>query len=295
MNDDHDKKHRKGDEEELYKIFKQMVGGEPENIENIIGATVETIEAEKSKKRPVLMEERNDLYRVVKEIRESKPHSELSTSRLLVMCRLFDYEKQREQFRKDTRDWIDDYDRQFKAKITGYLWLKGIYNLHLLESDSKVLNEYVRYLHTMASRKDTYYTGITVLTFNEDCPQRWFTHWGEGDLNWTPPQKEDHNKSEAELSDLNWKTYESFYQASLFFAQRLTQEKKITPQLWKDIASKINPNNEELFCLGCDNFMSIFEFYDLYLAELEIELESEFHYPQNKTMIDILEYNDNPL
>jgi hypothetical protein len=38
--------------------------------------------------------------------------------------------------------------------------------------------------------------------------------------------------------------------------------------------------------------MSIEEYFEMYLDELEIELDSELHFPQLPTMIDILQYND---
>ena len=61
------------------------------------------------------------------------------------------------------------------------------------------------------------------------------------------------------------------------------------------MADKINPGNEELYIMSSHHLMSIQEYYELYLDDLEIELDSELHFPQNPTMIDILEYNDNPI
>lgn len=210
------------------------------------------------------------------------------------MCRLIDSEKYSKPFETDTENWKNDQEIKYRASVTGYLWMKGIYNLHLLESDSKVLNAYLRYLYDQQNRKDTYYSNITILAFNEDCPKKWFDHWGSGDLNFTGKVYEEHGKSESDMHELSYRMYDSFFQASGAYAQKLINEKKRSKQLWKDIAEKINPNNEELFCLSCENFMNIHDYYSMYLDDLEVELESELHYPQNKTMIDILEYNDDP-
>lgn len=293
-----DRQRLEADEQELHKRLRDIVETESAEMsrvdDEVVRYALEMIEQERKSKPKIDAQERVDLYRIVKEIREGRQPNE-AVSRLFVMSKLLDNDKAKVDIENIIYTWIRETGASLKTTLTGFLWIKGIYCIHLLEGDSKVLNLFLKYLYDESKKKDTIYASVVVLAFNEENPSRWFHHWGSGDVLWTGQHREDTDKNESEMHEIVWKAYDSFYQASLYLAQKLEKEKKITKNLWKDMADKINPGNEELYIMSSHHLMSIQEYYELYLDDLEIELDSEMHFPQNPTMIDILEYNDNPI
>ena len=228
--DEKDRQRLEADEQELHRRLREIIETESAEMsrvdDEVVRYALEEIEKERKSKPKIDAQERIDLYRIVKEIREGRQPPNEIVSRLFVMTKLLDNDKVKIDIENIIYTWIRETSASLKTTLTGFLWIKGIYCLHLLEGDSKVLNLFLKYLYDESKKKDTIYTSIVVLAFNEENPSRWFHHWGAGDVLWTGQHREDTDKNDNEMHETVWKTYDSFYQASLYLAQKLEKEKK---------------------------------------------------------------------
>lgn len=70
-----------------------------------------------------------------------------------------------------------DPEEKDKEILQGYLMLKGLFYIHLLEGESTILNEFVADLHRELHREKSLYTNINIIAFNEENSTKHFDKW----------------------------------------------------------------------------------------------------------------------
>lgn len=237
-------------------------------------------------------EERVDLYTIVREMREVE-HGQTRVSRLFYAAQLNEFEKNKVDLEAAFTNWSSKYLEDETVKITGFMLIRGSFCFHLLESDSKVLNEYLKYLHAETKQKNSVYLGIYVLAFNEENPYRQYDEWGSYNSLTTGVVITKPEKSDQEMQDRIWAIYKMFCQAGARLKEKEKNVKKKSENRWKEASDEIALSNEDISIMVASRFMNLDDYYKLYLEDLEIELDSELQYPQHPTLLDTLEYKDN--
>lgn len=74
--------------------------------------------------------------------------------------------------------------------------IRGLFSLHMIECDSIIMNEFIKYLYSEYKREKHIYTMINIVTVNEDNPNRFYDKWYCENLFQTGPQLTDMDKTE---------------------------------------------------------------------------------------------------
>ena len=73
---------------------------------------------------------------------------------------------------------IKDSISPFLKNITGYLFMKGLFYLHLVESkDCKYLNSYMTTLHELTQKRPTLHNEIRIVYQSYENPYEFFKGW----------------------------------------------------------------------------------------------------------------------
>jgi len=121
--------------------------------------------------------------------------------------------------------------------LTGYLMVKGLFVLHLLEGDSEVLNSFLSALYLKYSGKANCYAQVTVLLFNEENPSRMFDKWYNDTIVQAGPTITlDNEKLEKQVTDRVFEIYQNICQAGANYSKKLTRDqdkqgKKFTTEI----------------------------------------------------------------
>ena len=78
-----------------------------------------------------------DLYQLIKQKREEEL---IPIARLLLAIQV----SEKAEFEEDTRSWIRRTEEEYKTELTGFMLVKGVFIVHLLEGESEMLNEYLK-------------------------------------------------------------------------------------------------------------------------------------------------------
>jgi len=243
-------------------------------------------------------EERVDLYTVVREMREVI-HGETRVSRAFIATHLKESEKNEVDLETAFNNWraqFSDENQETNPIFTGFLSIRGPFSFHLLESDSKSLNAYLKHLHTEFKQKNTPYESIQVLAFNEENPSRFYSEWGackalhSSNVPLSKPEK-----SDSEVQDRIFAIYNMFCQSGVRLRDRERNQIKKSEKRWNEVSDEIAISNDDFSTMINARVMSIDDYYMLYLEDLEIELDNELQFPQHPTLLDTLEYKDNLL
>jgi len=63
------------------------------------------------------------------------------------------------------------------SNLNGFYLVKGLFVIHLLEGDSKVLNDFIAELYREFKKEKTIYSIINIIAFNEENPHPMFDKW----------------------------------------------------------------------------------------------------------------------
>ena len=241
-------------------------------------------------------EERVDLYGVVRDMREV-PDTETRVSRAFIAANIKESEKKEVDLEADFNNWraqFIDENQETNPVFTGFLSIRGPFSFHLLESDSKSLNAYLKHLYTESKQKNSIYENIQVLAFNEENPYRFYSEWGackalhSSNVPLSKPEK-----SDTEVQDRIFAIYNMFCQSGLRLRERERNQIKKSEKRWNEVSDEIAISNDDFSTMINARVMSIEDYYMLYLEDLEIELDNELQFPQHPTLLDTLEYKDN--
>jgi hypothetical protein len=58
------------------------------------------------------------------------------------------------------------------TQVTGFLLLRGLFSLHVIESDASFTNFWIKHLWEEFSKEKSVYQIINIITVNEDNPAR---------------------------------------------------------------------------------------------------------------------------
>lgn len=161
------------------------------------------------------------------------------------------------------------------------MYAKTSYFVHFLEGSTEVLNTFLRQLHQETKGEKPYYSLINILGFNEQTPQRYYRSWKKESsiLTGTVPGESD--KTETQLSERVAQIFQSFCQAGI---KSLTEEVRLQ--------NEIIITNDDLAMMTARQFTSIEEYHQIYLDDLEIDLDQEHLYPFQPSITRVLEFSD---
>ena len=170
------------------------------------------------------------------------------------------------------------------SKLTGYMQQKGSYIIHLLEGEGHVIDKFIRYLVNESKKEKTIYIGINILALNEENPKRFYETWlYEGPFPFAPVMELD--KSDQQIRDRLWAIYQLFCNAG-------NKTKGVRDARNLKLVNEVALSNEDVFMLLQKNFMSIVDYSNLYLKDLEIDLDNEHVYPYPISLTSVLEFSD---
>ena len=224
-----------------------------------------------------------DLYQVIRQKRE-----DLTTpvARVLIACSLVDSEKtQPKDIKEVISEWVKNAKNHYNTDLTGFLLIKGSFTVHLLEGESDILNLFLRYLHEEFNRDKSRYSGINVLTFNEENPEHCFNSWYSEDVFQSGPPIVDIDKTEQQMIERTWQIYNLFCSAG---QKALKIKDKDAVKLGADVPL----TNEDLYMLMQKRFIGINEYAEIYLGDLEIDIDSEHVFPYTPSLLNYLEFFD---
>jgi len=237
-------------------------------------------------------EERGDLYSIVRDMREIE-HGSTKVSRLFLAAQLNESDKNKVDLENAFLTWSSQFVEDESTRITGFLLIRGSFFFHLLEADSKILNIYLKHLHDESKDKNSVYAAIYVLAFNEENPYRFYDEWGSYNALASAVVLSKPEKSDQEMQDRIYAIYNMFCQSGYNLREKEKNQKKKSENRWKEASDEIALSNDDVSTMINSRFMSIDDYYMLYLEDLEIELDNELQYPQHPTLLDTLEYKDN--
>jgi len=237
-------------------------------------------------------EERGDLYTIVRDMREVE-YGATKVSRLFLAAQLNESDKNKVDLENAFLNWSSQFSEDESIRITGFLLIRGAFVFHLLEADSKILNAYLKHLHAESKEKTSVYTGIYVLAFNEENPYRFYDEWGSYNALSSAVVLSKPEKNDQEMQDRIYAIYNMFCQSGTHLREKEKNQKKKSENRWKEASDEIALSNDDISIMINSRFMSIDDYYMLYLEDLEIELDNELQYPQHPTLLDTLEYKDN--
>lgn len=226
-----------------------------------------------------------DLYQVIRQKREEQY---TPIARLLLACTLVDSDKgQYKDIEEEIGDWIKKAQDHYNTVLTGFLLVKGSFLVHLLEGESDILNLFLRYLHEEFNQEKSRYLGINIITFNEENPERCFGVWVPENVFQTGPPIVDIDKTEQQMIDRTWQIYNFFCAAG---AKTLGKNKDKGGVI--KLAADVPLTNEDLYMMMQKRFLGINEYAEIYLGDLEIDIDSEHVFPYTPSILNYLEFYD---
>ena len=224
-----------------------------------------------------------DLYKVIQQKREEQYNP---VARVLIACTMVDSDKsQQKDIEEVIGEWIRTAQDHYNTILTGFLLVKGSFLVHLLEGESDILNLFLRYLHEEFNKEKSIYSGINIITFNEENPERSYGAWLSENVFQTGPPIVDIDKTEQQMVERTWQIYSLFCTAGL---KTLKMKDKGVIKLGADVPL----TNEDLYMLMQKRFIGINEYADIYLGDLEIDIDSEHVYPFTPSLLNYLEFFD---
>lgn len=224
-----------------------------------------------------------DLYQVIRQKRE-ETHNPVA--RVLIVCALFETDKtQQNDIEEVIGEWIKSASEHYSTLLTGFLLVKGSFLVHLLEGESDILNLFLRYLHEEFNKVKSRYSGINVVTFNEENPERCYGNWLSESVFQTGPPIVDIDKTEQQMIERTWQIYNIFCNAG---NKTLGKMKGSVVKLGADVPL----TNEDLYMLMQKRFIGINEYAEIYLGDLEIDIDSEHVFPFSPSLLNYLEFYD---
>jgi len=223
-----------------------------------------------------------DLYQVIRQKRE-----ELSTpvARVLIACSLDSDKSQQKDIEEVIGEWVRNAQDHYNTVLTGFLLVKGSFTVHLLEGESDILNLFLRYLHEDFNKEKSRFSGINVVTFNEENPERSFGAWYSENVFQTGPPIVDIDKTEQQMIERSWQIYNLFCSAGM---KALKMKDRAGIKLGADVPL----TNEDLYMLMQKRFIEINEYAEIYLGDLEIDIDSEHVFPYTPSLLNYLEFYD---
>lgn len=223
-----------------------------------------------------------DLYQVIRQKREEQT---LPIARILIACSLNEAEKPQKDIEEVISEWVRNAQDHYNTVLTGFLLVKGAFTVHLLEGESDILNLFVRSLHEEFNKEKSRYTWVNIVIFNEENPERCFGTWYSENVFQTGAPIVDIDKTEQQMIERTWQIYNMFCNAGL---KALKMKDRGNMKLGADVPL----TNEDLYMLIQKRFLGINEYAEIYLGDLEIDLDSEHVFPYTPSLLNYLEFFD---
>lgn len=225
-----------------------------------------------------------DLYQVIRQKREEQY---TPIARVLVACTMFDTDKtQYKDIEEVIGEWIKTAQDHYNTVLTGFLLVKGSFLVHLLEGESDILNLFLRYLHEEFNQEKSRFLGINVITFNEENPERCYGAWVSENIFQTGPPIVDIDKTEQQIIERTWQIYNLFCTAG---TKTLGKNKD---KGFIKLGADVPLTNEDLYMLMQKRFIGINEYAEIYLGDLEIDIDSDHVFPFTPSLLNYLEFFD---
>ncbi|CAD8114083.1 unnamed protein product [Paramecium sonneborni] len=231
----------------------------------------------------IQVEQRLSLYDIVREKREEK---QVPISRMVYATYFSESAIQKIDVEQVLTKQIKELS-DTQGQISGFLLIRGLFSLHLVETQSNVMNLWMRNLYAEYRKEKNIYSMINIVTVNEDNPTRCFDRWYCENLFQTGPQLSDMDKTEAQCQERVWELYQQVCNAGIKHSARTQKDKQ-----QNKIANDVPITLDDINMLLHKRFMSIEEYNELYLGDIKIELEQEKVYPQTLPLTRALEYKD---
>ncbi len=226
-----------------------------------------------------------DLYKVIRQKREEICNP---VARVLIASCLIETnadKTQQNDIEEVISEWIKTAQDHYNTSLTGFLLVKGLFLVHLLEGESDILNLFLRYLHEDFNKEKSRYTGINIVTFNEENPERCYGSWLSENVFQTGPPIVDIDKTEQQMIDRTSQIYTLFCNAG-------SKTLKIKDKGGIKLGADVPLTNEDLYMLLQKRFIGINEYAEIYLGDLEIDIDSEHVFPFTPSLLNYLEFAD---
>lgn len=92
--------------------------------------------------------------------------------------------------------------RPFLPKLCGYLLIKGLFFLHLIESQSPdTINQYMASVYQLYSRNPAVFNTLNILYNSDENPNKLFKTWFVENVYQTGPNLGETDKLDQQISD----------------------------------------------------------------------------------------------
>jgi hypothetical protein len=217
---------------------------------------------------------RRSMFEVSKEIRESKQ----SVSRLMYVGRI-------NVERSPKIDLADEFSKWLKESesfVTGLLITTGNYIVHLLEAETEVLINVVKWQEKLMKLEPPPFAGMSVPVFTEENPKRIFKFWSSAV---TPPDSTGENEpDEIQVDEVSWGLYSIIMEIGTKLSEKYSGDGENTTGISNAIKAitstkKLLPKQETLSLMLKKDFPSLNDFIDIFVAPIDIVLDNEIIWP----------------
>jgi hypothetical protein len=165
--------------------------------------------------------------------------------------------------------------------ITGYLYIKGLFYLHLIEAKNmRFINDYLAQFYSLTLKEPNLHNQIRIVYQSYECPSEFFRGWECEYVVQAGPILSDTEKSEEQITQRSFEIYENIEDGA---------KRKKENASYK-LANMFLLSNDDMSILISKNFMSLSEYHDIYLTTQERAKECESNYPQPPTIFNIMEF-----
>ncbi|KAL4480155.1 hypothetical protein ABPG74_020671 [Tetrahymena malaccensis] len=236
-------------------------------------------------RKEVELKRRYNLYDILKQYREEGEHQPVS--RLFYAAYYNEAALQQQNIELDSymQTKINQLQESLKEQFQGYFLIKGSFSIHLLEAESNALNEFVKELHSDYHKEKSIYQNINIIAFTEENSNRFYNKWYCDNIYQAGPTlSQDIDKSEKQVQDRSWEIFNQVCQAGSKYSQKGSKKQQ-------KLATEINISTDDMSVLMSKFFTHIDDYYNLYLSDIEIQLDTELQYPYQPSLISILEFS----